>query len=84
MPTHLASLLDMWAPSAMAPSPSCNSLEDPLSTHPLHPPPCAESYQGLSRGQVALVAQEACRSHTHMVAQIRKMADEQPLPEPLY
>ncbi|KAL4857297.1 Protein-L-isoaspartate O-methyltransferase [Chlorella vulgaris] len=43
-----------------------------------------ESYQGLSRGQVALVAQEACRSHTHMVAHIRKMADEQPLPEPLY
>lgn len=43
-----------------------------------------ESYQGLSRGQVALVAQEACRSHAHMVAHIRKMADEQPLPEPLY
>ena len=46
--------------------------------------PPAESYAALSRQQVALVAEEACRAHARLVEHIRAMAEQQPLPEPSY
>lgn len=43
-----------------------------------------ESYQALSRRQVALVAEEACRAHMRALEQIKRMADLPALPAPSY
>lgn len=43
-----------------------------------------ESYHNLSREQVALVAEEACRLHAAMIKHIQRMADQPPLPDPSY
>jgi hypothetical protein len=54
-----------------------------------HLPPCLpplppESYAALSREQVALVAEEACAAHARLVQHIRRLAEQQPLPDPSY
>jgi hypothetical protein len=43
-----------------------------------------ESYAALSREQVALVAEEACAAHARLVQHIRRLAEQQPLPDPSY
>lgn len=43
-----------------------------------------ESYLLLTRRHLALVAEEACAVHSRMVGHIRRIADQQPLPEPSY
>ena len=63
-----------WLPSACLPA--------RLMLLLVHPP--AESYAALSRQQVALVAEEACRAHASLIQRIKRMAEEQPLPEPSY
>jgi hypothetical protein len=60
----------------------CSCLISLLAPAPTHPP--AESYAALSRQQVALVAEEACRAHARLVQHIKHMAEQQPLPEPSY
>lgn len=51
---------------------------------PGRPRPAAESYQALSRRQVALVAEEACAAHASTLAHIKRMADLPALPPPSY
>lgn len=43
-----------------------------------------EAYAGLSKEHLALVAEEACAAHARTLAHIRRLAEQQPLPEPSY
>ena len=38
----------------------------------------------LSRAQVALVAEEACRLQGRLMAHLRRLAEQEPLPDPSY